>query len=186
MERLMSRLLPLLLSLVLWNAPASSAENLMTEGFINAPLGEVWQLFTSVEGLRRAGAAQAEVELKIGGVIRTHRDPKGKLGDDETTVQRILAFDPQRMLALRFEQTPLSLPGRDAASDTWRVMYFAAAGDGMTHIRIVGLGFHDAAASQALRKHLDVTHRTMLAQLAKPYWPTCALCKAPEPESAAP
>jgi len=180
----MSRLLPLLLCLVLWNAPASSADDLMTEGFINAPLLEVWQLFTSADGLRRAGAAQAEVDLKVGGVIRSHPDLKGKLGDEGTTVQRILAFDPQRMLALRFEHAPMSLQGRDAASDIWTVIYFAAAGDAMTHIRIVGLGFDDTAASQALRKHLDATHRSMLTQLAKPYWPTCALCKAPDTESA--
>jgi uncharacterized protein YndB with AHSA1/START domain len=158
----------------------------MTEGFINAPLAEVWQLFTTADGLRRAGVAHAEVDLKIGGMIRTHSDPKGQLGDDETTVYRVLAFDPQRMLTLRIEHAPVSLPGREAASDVWTVVYFSAAGEGMTQVRIVELGHTDEPASRALRQHLEATNRTLLAQLAKPYWPKCALCKAPATETPSP
>ena len=175
----MPRFLPLILCFLAWTSPALSAEESTTEGFINAPLAEVWSLFTSADGLRRAGAAEAEVDLNVGGVIRTHNDPRGKLGDANTTTQRILAFDPERMLALRLEQAPSNLPGRGAIGDAWTVMYFAAAGEAMTHIRIVGLGYDDDPASQALRQHLEATHRTILTRLAKPYWPTCAHCKAP-------
>ena len=182
----MARLFLVLLCTLAWTAPTLAAQASMTEGFINAPLAEVWRLFTSAEGLRRAGAMQAEIDLKVGGVIRTTDDPNGKLGDEKTTTQRILAFDPMRMLAVRIEHTPLGLPGREALDDVWTVIYFSAAGEAMTHIRIVGLGFDDDPASQALREHLDATHRTLLARLAKPYWPACALCKAPGAESETP
>lgn len=170
----------LLILLTTWCSTAWATESSSTEGFINAPLAEVWRLFTSADGLRRAGAAQSEVDLKVGGTIRTHVDPNGRLGDERTLVQRILAFDPQRMLALRIEDAPADLPGGAAARDVWTVVYFTAAGADMTQVRIVGLGFTDEAPSQALRQHLDTTHRALLAQLAKPYWPKCALCKAPD------
>lgn len=173
----------LVLFLAAWCTAAVPAEDSLTEGFINAPLAEVWQLFTSAEGLRRAGVAQAEVDLKVDGMIRTHSDPEGRLGDDHTTVRRILAFDPQRMLALRIEHAPLDMPGREAASTAWTVTYFSAAGEDMTQVRIVGLGYTDEPASRALRQHVETANRTLLAQLAKPYWPQCALCKAPADET---
>lgn len=179
----MPRLLSLLFCILAWTSPALSAQESITEGFINAPLAEVWRLFTTADGLRRAGAAQAEIDLKIGGILRTQQDLNGKLGNENTMTQRILAFDPERMLALRIEQAPADLPGREALGDVWTVMYFSAAGEAMTHIRIVELGHDDDPASQVLREHLDSSHREMLARLAKPYWPACALCKAPSPES---
>lgn len=182
----MTRFLPLLMCFLASTSPALSADESMTEGFINAPLAEVWSLFTSADGLRRAGVAEAEVDLKIGGTIRTHAGANGKLGDANTMTQRILAFDPQRMLALRIEQAPSDLPGRDAVGEVWTVMYFSAAGEAMTHIRIVGLGYDDDPASQALRQHLETSYRNVLTRLAKPYWPTCALCKAPSGESETP
>ena len=68
--------------------PAAAAEPQVTEGFINAATPEVWRLFTTAEGYQLTGVAHAEVDLKVGGSIRTHYDPKGRLGDAGTIVQR--------------------------------------------------------------------------------------------------
>src|SRR5688500_17609411 len=84
--------------------PAAAAEPQVTEGFINAATPEVWRLFTTAEGYQLTGVAHAEVDLKVGGSIRTHYDPKGQLGDAGTIVQEILAYDPERMLATRIRQ----------------------------------------------------------------------------------
>src|SRR5688572_14108931 len=56
-------------------------ESQITEGFVNAPVAEVWRLFTTSDGYKTTGVADAEVDLKVGGTIRAHYDPKGKLGD---------------------------------------------------------------------------------------------------------
>ena len=60
---------------------------------------------------RRAGRAST---CAIGGEIRSHYDPKGSSGDAETIVNEILAYEPERMLAIRIKQAPASLPHRDA------------------------------------------------------------------------
>jgi len=157
-------------------AAAGGAEPQVTEGFINAPVAEVWRIFTTSEGFLATGAAQADVKLEVGGEIRSHYDPKSKLGDAETIVNEILAYEPERMLAIRIKRAPASFPHRDAVAGTWTVIYFAPAGD-MTQVRIVGLGYNDSPASQAMRKFFADGNRWTLDHIAKPYWPKCKLCE---------
>jgi uncharacterized protein YndB with AHSA1/START domain len=156
---------------------ASGAEPQVTEGFVNAPVAEVWRLFTTSEGYPATGPAQAEVRLAIGGEIRSHYDANGKLGDAETIVNEILAYEPERMLAIRIKQAPASFPHREAIAGTWTVIHFNPAGDAMTHVRIVGLGYDDSPGSQALRKFFADGNRWTLDHVAKRYWPKCKLCE---------
>lgn len=161
--------------------PAQSAQSQVTEGFVNAPVAEVWRLFTTSEGYKITGVDKAEVDLRIGGLIRTHYDPKGALGDPETIVNEVLAYDPERMLAMRIKQPPASFQYRDAVAGTWTVIYFTASGKDMTHVRIVGLGYRDDPQSQAMRHFFEQGNRATLDQIAKRYWPKCKLCETQAP-----
>lgn len=176
-RRTRRRTLHLLAAAAGWFAAAAwGAEPQVTEGFVNAPVAEVWRLFTTSAGYLATGAAQAEVRLAVGGEIRSHYDPKGTLGDAQTIVNEILAYEPERMLAIRIKQAPASFPHRDAVAGTWTVIYFNPAGD-MTQVRIVGLGYDDSPGSQAMRKFFAEGNRATLDRIAKPYWPKCARCE---------
>lgn len=59
----------------------------------------------NTRALSRIGAL-AEGDLRIGGEIRTHYKPDGQLGDAEGIVNEILAFEPERMLAIRVKRRP--------------------------------------------------------------------------------
>jgi uncharacterized protein YndB with AHSA1/START domain len=157
----------------------------VTEVFINAPVSQVWQLFTTADGFKTAGAAQAEIDLRVGGTIRSRTDTKGQLSDPDTVIEEILAFDPERMLAVRTTQVPDSFPERNALADTWTVIYFTKSGEDMTHVKMVGLGYTDTPASQALRSFAEKSNRALLDRLAKPFAPQCARCKR-EAEAATP
>jgi uncharacterized protein YndB with AHSA1/START domain len=175
----------LLIGVPAWNAraaepPAQARQDggQVTEGFINLPVGEVWKMFTTSEGYKATGVAKAEVNLRLGGEIRSHYDSKGRLGDPETIVNEILAYEPERMLAMRIKQAPASFPYRGAIEGTWTVLYLTPAGENMTHVRIVGLGYDQRPESQAMRKFFADGNRRTLDQMAKPYWPKCAKCEA--------
>jgi len=176
-------------SLPVESAPASSweprpiskedpqgAESQVTEGFIAAPLGEVWGLFTTADGHRALGLTDATVDLRIGGEIRSRQALQDPPGGSETIVHEILAYEPERMLALRVKQPPPGFPHPHAVAGTWSVIYFSAAGENMTQVRIVGLGYDENAASQATRRFFAERHRRMLDHVAKAYWPKCAAC----------
>ena len=168
----------------LWSQATLAAEPQVTEGFINASPAEVWRLFTTAEGYKQTGVAHAEVDFKVGGTIRTHYDPKGRLGDANTIVNEILAYEPERMLAIRIKQAPADFKYPDAIAGTWTVIYLTPAGD-MTQVRIVGLGYTDEPQSQALRQFFAEGNRRTLDRIAKPYWPKCAKCVAEEAAQAA-
>lgn len=184
----MTRLTSLLALLAGLNTAAlQAAEPQVTEGFVNAPVAEVWRLFTTSEGYKALGPTQAEVDLRVGGTIRSHygapadpasgSDRGGKLGDPETIVNEILAYDPQRMLAIRISQAPAGFPYPAAKEGTWTVIYFTKSGEDMTHVRIVGLGYRDDPQSQAMRRFFAEGNRWTLDHIAKQYWPKCALCE---------
>jgi len=174
------RLLVLLLAWLAgpWAMADDDPGTQVTEGFINAPVAEVWKLFTTAEGYRTLGVARAEVDLRIGGLIRSHYGADGTLGDAETIVNEILAYEPERMLAIRIKQPPASFPYPQAVPGTWTVIHFTPSGADMTHVRIVGLGYRDDPQSQAMRKFFAEGNRWTLDQAAKPYWPKCKLCAA--------
>lgn len=154
-----------------------AAEPQVTEGFVNAPVAEVWRLFTTAEGYKATGVDKAEVDLRVGGTVRAHYDPQGTLGDPETLVNEILAYEPERMLAIRLQKPPASFKFAPAQEGTWTVIYFTPSGADMTHVRIVGLGYRDDEQSQALRRFFAEGNRSTLDRIAKRYWPQCALCK---------
>jgi len=158
---------------------ARAAEPQVTEGFINAPVAEVWRLFTTAEGFKATGVAHADVDLKVGGAIRSHYDPNGTLGDPNTIVNEILAYEPEHMLAIRIKQAPANFPFKNAMRSTWTVIYMAPAGS-MTQVRVVGLGYGDDPESKAMREFFAKGNRETLDRMAKPYWPKCAHCQMEE------
>ena len=174
----MTRFLAALTAMLMVTA-AQGAEPQVTEGFVNAPVSEVWRIFTTSEGFKATGVAHADVDFRIGGSIRSHYDPKGTLGDPGTIVNEILAYEPERMLAIRIKQAPASFPYRNAMKSTWTVIYFVPAGE-MTQLRIVGLGYQDDPESVAMREFFEAGNRQTLDQIAKPFWPKCAHCQKEE------
>lgn len=167
----------LMLALAWLAAPAAQAEAVQVEGFINTDAGQVWQLFTTEQGHLHGGAAQAQVEFRIGGKIRSHHSADGHLQDAQATVLEVLAYDEPRMLAWRTLQAPAEVAPAAALTQLWTVVYLAQAGD-MTQVRFVIQGAADDAATQAAARALAEHYQQWLQRLARDYWPQCALCKA--------
>lgn len=133
-----------------FGAPDTSP--LVHEGVINAPVADVWKGISTAEGYKMWGVAQCEFDLRIGGKIRTHYDPRGTLGDEGTIEQEVLAFEPERMLAFRVSKPPAGFPFKEAWKGTWSVITLTDLGDNRTHIRLAGLGYTADPESQAMRK----------------------------------
>ncbi len=156
--------------------PARAAEPLVTEAIINAPVQEVWRLFTTGEGMQSWMVARADIDLKVGGLMRTRYSDDGALGDDKTIVNRILSFEPERMLSMQVHTPPADFPFRDDVGDMWTVIYFQPLEPGMTHVRVVGLGFRDDEASARMREYFKRGNAWTLEQLQKKFWAKCASC----------
>ncbi len=147
----------LVLTLAPISVTACGAEDnpLVHEGIVAAPLDDVWKALTTKEGQESWMVAHSEIDLKIGGRMRTHYDRKGTLGDAKTIENTILAYDPKRMLSFKVSKPPEGFPFPSAVKNMWTVIYFEANTPKTTRVRIVGLGFGDDEESKKMRAFFD-------------------------------
>jgi uncharacterized protein YndB with AHSA1/START domain len=176
----MRRILSCGLALIL-SSFTSGADSIVAEGVVHAPVSEVWKAWTTSDGLTSWLAPHADIELQIGGLMRTNYAPGGSLGDAGTIENEIIAFDPERMLAIRVSKAPADFPFRDSISAMWTVLYFSAEHDGNTRLTVVGLGFTPDEESQRMRQFFERGNQFTIAQLQKRFENKT---QKPEPESA--
>jgi hypothetical protein len=159
----------LLVTLILCAAAiARAAEPLATDTISNTPLNETWRLLTTANGYHELGI-EAAIDLRVGGTTRI------EAGAGLPQIADILAYDPQRMLALGHYRASAQSP---AETPLWTVIYFTPLGADMTSVRIVRLGLDDGAASTRLRETLAASDRALLDRLVQLHHPKCARCEA--------
>lgn len=132
---------------------------------LEAGIDDVWDAFTTNEGLRMWMAPLVEIDLAVGGTIRSSYDPGGTLGDEGTITNTILAYDPKRMLALKATGYPEGFPFAEAARATWSVFYFEELSKDRTAVTIVGLGYTDSEESTKLRAFFEPANAELLRRL---------------------
>jgi len=142
------------------------ALSFVNEGTVNAPINEVWKVWSTSEGYKTVGVALADVDLRVGGLIRARYAADGTLGDDQTIENEILAFEPPRMIAIRIHKTPSNFPFKEAWKHTWTVVTLTALPDGRTHVRAASLGFGTDAESVAMRRFFERGNAQTLDTLA--------------------
>lgn len=77
---------------------APSAERVL----VRASAAHVWATFGTPAGWQQTFAlGKVQLELKAGGVVRTHHDPKGDLGSPTAVQLDIVLVEPERLLVLR-------------------------------------------------------------------------------------
>jgi hypothetical protein len=113
--------------------------------------------------------AHAEIEMKLGGKMRTHYDPNGKIGDPNTIENAILCFEPKRMLAIQVSHPPANFPWKDAIQKMWTVIRFEEVGPSRTRLSIVGVGYGDDEESKKLRSFFDKGNAYTLKKLQEKF-----------------
>jgi uncharacterized protein YndB with AHSA1/START domain len=121
------------------------------EAVISGPADLVWSLLTTDAGLRSWLAPQADVDLRVGGLVRTHQDPEGRLGDDQTTVSRVIALKKGRGFTVRLEQAPKNYPLANYLEGTWYDVVLESLPGGRTRIRCDGNGLATGWAAAMIR-----------------------------------
>lgn len=139
----------------------------INEGIVAAPPEEVWEVFSTSEGFKILGVAQAEVDLRIGGTIRSRYGEDGYLGDAETIENVILAYEPPVMMAFRIQKPPQSFPFKTAWQKPWTVVTLTALENGTTHLRMASVGYGDDEESIAMRKFFEYGNQLSLETVQK-------------------
>ena len=108
---------------------------LVQEAWFDAPVADLWRAYTTAEGMRSWAAPAAEVDLRIGGEIRTNYLPGKKVGEEGTNTVHVLAYVPERLLTLQAEPSPLWPESLRAEADRFsNVILFEALGEKRSHV----------------------------------------------------
>lgn len=166
----------LMVSLVLacqQTVPASNPATgpLIHEGIVAAPVERIWAAFTTKEGIEGWMAPHAEIDLRIGGKMRTNYNSQGVIGDSETIENTILSLEPLRMLSIKATKPPESFPFKSSIGSMWSVIYFDSAGPAQTKLRIVGLGYDASPESQQLRTFFERGNAVTLRKIQEKFAP---------------
>lgn len=137
------------------------------EAIIDAPASDVWKALTTGEGFKAMGVAKAEVDLRVGGKIRSHYDPKGTIGDPNTIENTILSYEPMRMLSIKVATAPENFPFKQAVEKMWTVIRLEPLGAFQTKVSITGMGFGSDDESKRMREFFDKGNAQTLQTLKK-------------------
>ncbi len=137
------------------------------EAEINADIDDVWKAFSTSEGLQAWMAPVVEIDMTVGGKMKSNYNPDGKIGDPESIENTILSYDPKRMLSLKATKFPEGFPFAEAAENAWSVFYFSEISPEITKITIVGLGYTQSEESKAMREMFSDSNRHMIEQLKR-------------------
>ena len=122
-------------------AVAIATSSNVEEGIVDAPIDEVWGVWSTPAGWRISGVAKVDIDFRPGGLIRTHYKEDGVLGDPGTIENRILAYEPPRMLAIQIAKPPTGFPFPHAWQAPWTVITLTPIADGRTSVRLASVGF---------------------------------------------
>lgn len=146
---------------------AQDDNRLIDEAVVNAPLDQVWAAFTTKAGLESWMVAHAEIELKIGGKMKTRYDSKGTVDDAMAIENTILSYEPMHMISFRVTKSPQGFPFPNAITNMWTVVYFEAQGEKATRVKEVCMGFGNDEESKKMREFFKRGNAFTLEELQK-------------------
>lgn len=133
-------LIPSLLLAAMASLLAQDAERVVkAEVIAPASLEQVWQAWTTVEGLKSFFAPACKVDLRVGGAYEMYFNPAGAPGERGGEGNAILAIQPQNMLAFTWNAPP-SLPNV-RRQHTSVVVRFKEIAPGQTKVTLVQSGW---------------------------------------------
>jgi uncharacterized protein YndB with AHSA1/START domain len=111
------------------------------EGDINAPVSEVWRVFTTSQGAEEFFAQKANIGLAIGGPYEIQFDPNDERSG--TKGLKILSYAPEEMISFQWNAPPQFPEVRNGG--TWVVVEMHSIDAHRTHVTITHLGWKSGA-----------------------------------------
>ncbi len=95
--------------------PVAVAEPRQLSVVVHASAAEIWRLFTSGKAWAMSeSSAKVEIDFRLGGTIRVATGRDAVIGDNSTFCHTILAYEPERMIAVNYI-APGDLPAESRA-----------------------------------------------------------------------
>lgn len=140
----MKRVLPIVfLSLIVWGANLQARAKMpapetppsrwvRAESTVQAPVSEVWRVWTTSQGAQEFFAEKANIGLAIGGPYEIQFDPQKE--QSGTKGLKILSYMPEEMISFQWN-APTEYP-EVRNGGTWVVVQMRPEGPNRTHVTV--------------------------------------------------
>lgn len=148
---------------------AASGERVLQQSIdIEAPSAKIWDAFVTTEGFRSWAAPVAHVDFRLGGILEAAQGPQGKIGAAGNIKNQVVAYIPQRMLAIRNVQAPLKTPFDQAVFQAIHtVIFLEPLASGRTRVTMTQPGYRAGAAYDGVYTFFAAGNGWSLEQLKK-------------------
>jgi len=106
---------------------------------VDAPVDQVWEAWTTPEGVRFFFSPACNVELRVDGPYEILFDPEALIGERGAEGMRVLAFHPKTMLAFTWNAPPHLAEVRGQLTHV--LMRLRATDDGRTLVALTHSGW---------------------------------------------
>lgn len=144
-------------------SPAGVGPAVRVEGTINAPLSEVWRVFTTSEGAEEFFAQKANIKLAIGGPYEIQFDPTDERSG--TKGLKVLSYAPQEMISFQWNAPPEFSEVRNGG--TWVVVAMHPVDAYRTRVTVTHLGWKDGPAWNGAYAHFQQGWSELMSRLEK-------------------
>lgn len=141
------------------------AAALCHEILVPASVDEVWQLFTTSNGLQSWMAPVAAIDLRVGGMMEASYARAARIGEAGNIQNRVLSYLPERMLSISIARAPPNFPHADVARSLWTVIELEPSDETATRVRVTMLGYGEGEAFDALARHFNAGNAWTLEKL---------------------
>jgi len=139
---------------------------LIQEFMVNSPIDSVWSAYTTKKGWENWAVPLAEIDLKVGGFIKTNYNKAGKIGDSTTIVTHIINYVPKKLITLQAEITD-NFPEfmKKEAKDFYNIIYFNEIEKGKTSVKSYGIGYKNNPKYLSLMEYFIPANEKLLMNL---------------------
>ena len=148
-------------------ASQNATDPAVATAVVQGPLKEVWRAYTNPKELNKWMVAASAVDLRVGGYMRTSYKKGSDLTGPDVIENRILSFDPERMVSMQTVRTPDRFPFKEAIKKTWVNLYFEPIGKTKTRVTCRMMGFDTTPESVQLRKFFEQGNQLELDKLVQ-------------------
>lgn len=126
---------------------------LIQEFNVNVPIEKAWDVYATEQGWESAFVAQAELDFKVNGSIKTSYDKNATIGDSSTIVLHIINYVPRKIITLQAEITS-NFPEFMKADekDLFNIVHFEELGPSSTKVTSYGIGYKNNPKYLSLMK----------------------------------
>lgn len=146
---------------------ADGVRTLQHQVILSATPAQVFDAFTTVDGLRAWAVPFAAVDFKVGGIWESSYSLSGRAGDAGNIKNRYLAYVPGRMVAFQAVAAPPTFQHPEVLTDVFTVAEIEGVSEGKTRLTLSMVGYRSGREFDAVYELFLRNNAWSLEQLQK-------------------